>query len=124
MKHSDILVKNGIIYNEITDVIAKLKLQKGDKTALVICLDDEIFDQAMQTVANRFPQNSVGTLTAPSPGTKMGERRTTIKIVDNLKPQIITLDVMIDEVYQANKAAVDAKTFNLKKTITWTGGEN
>lgn len=124
MKHSDILVKNGIIYNEITDVIAKLKLQEGNKAALVVCLDDEIFDQAMQTVANRFPQNSVGTLTAPNPGTKMGTRRTVIKIVDDLKEQIISLEVMTDEVYQADKAAVDAKTFDFKKTITWTGGEN
>ena len=124
MKHSDILVKNGIIYNEITDVISKLKLQDGNKTALVICLDNEIFDQAMVTVANRFPENSVGVLTAPNPGTKISNRRTIVKIINDMKEQIITLEVMTDEVYQADKTAVDLKSFNLRKVITWTGGAN
>lgn len=124
MKHSDILSKNGIIFNEITDVISRLKLQNGDKTALVICLDNEIFDEAMITVANRFPRNSVGVLTAPNSGTKMGKRRTIIKIINDMTEQIISLEVMTDEVYQADKTAVDLKPFNLKKIITWTGGAN
>lgn len=124
MKHSDILSKNGIIYNEITDVISKLKLQEGNKTALVICLDDEIFDQAMITVSNRFPEKSVGVLTAPNPGALVGERRTIISIVNEVKEQIIKLEVMTDKVYKADKTAVDLKKYDYKKTIMWTGGEN
>lgn len=131
MKHSDILSKNGIIFNMITDIMAKAELNTKEdinnplvKTdILVICNDNEIFDEAMTTLMNRYPQ-ATGLVLKPNPGIKMGARFTTVSARIAHKGITINVDVMTVEEYTKNKAAVDAKTYNSKEKIMWTGGEN
>ena len=53
-KISEAYVVNGVIHNQIMDIIARNTLNRID-SCLVICADNEIFEQAMNTVINRYP---------------------------------------------------------------------
>lgn len=123
MKHSDILSKNGIIFNQITDIVAKAELKQANLNLLVICNDTEIFDEAMTTLMNRVPQ-ATGLVLKPNPGVKMAARYTTVSAVIGKQKHIIKLDVMTADEYTNHQVEVDAKTYDEKHTIMWTGGEN
>lgn len=123
MKHSDILSKNGIILNLVSDIMAKADLGAKDTHILVICNDTEIFDEAMTTLMNRYPQ-STGLVLKPHPGTRMTARYTTTSTRIEPKGITIKLDVMTADEYKNHKAEVDANTYDSKETLMWTGGEN
>lgn len=123
MKHSDILSKNGIIFNQITDIVARAELSLSDKKLLVICHDNEVFDEAMTTLMNRVPQ-ATGLVLKPNPGVRMAARYTTVSAVIGVKRLKLKIDVMTADEYTTHKAEVDAKTYDEKHTIMWTGGEN
>ena len=122
MKHSDILTKNGVIYNPITDIMAKARLARKE-TILVICNDNEIFDEAMKTLATRFPKAS-GLVLAPNPGVVAGKKNTTVRIYDDHAGINFTIDIMTAAEYEINKLEVDAKQYAVKETIMFTGGMN
>jgi hypothetical protein len=96
---------------------------KKEEAILVVCHDNEVFDEAMKTLAHRFPR-ATGLVCEPNPGAKMGARNTIVKHYDDRNGQTISLEIMTDAEYQANKAAVDAKSFDSKHTVMWTGGQN
>lgn len=122
MKHSSIFVKNGVIYNEITDIMSRATTNRQEKLC-VICHDEEVFDEAMKTLAHRYPK-ALGLVCEPNPGVKMGKRFTTVKHYDDRQGHTIELDIMTKAEYEANKVAIDAKTYDVKRTIMWTGGQN
>jgi hypothetical protein len=66
-KISDAYVVNGVIHNQIMDIIARNTLNRVD-SCLVICADDEVFEQAMNTVINRYPQ-AIGVTVKADAGT-------------------------------------------------------
>ena len=53
-KISDAYVVNGVIYNAVMDIIYRNTLNQAD-SCLIICADDEVFEQAMNTVTNKYP---------------------------------------------------------------------
>lgn len=122
MKHSDIYVKNGIIFNEIANIIKRARLAKK-QNLLVLCNDEEVFDESMKTIMNRYP-NAIGLVLIPNPGAKMGKRDTVVKFYDELQGLSYTIEIMTKEQYEAQKEVIDAKTYDVKHTIMWTGGEN
>lgn len=121
MKSSDIYVINGVIFNPIMDIVERARV--ANKTPLLcICEDIEIFDEAMKTLVNRYPQGT-GYVLAPNSGEKMKARYTTSAIYFDAEGMTMTLDVMTRAEYDAHKAAVDAKTYAEKHDIKFTGGE-
>ena len=53
-KASEMYVVNGVIHNEIANIIAANTLNQVD-SCLIICATDEVFEQAMNTVINKYP---------------------------------------------------------------------
>ena len=53
-KISEAYVVNGVIHNQIMDIIYRNTLNQVD-SCLVVCADDEVFEQAMNTVINKYP---------------------------------------------------------------------
>lgn len=120
MKFSNYYSQCGVIDHPITKLIDKLK--KGDNhEAVVVCLTDEVFDEAMTTITNRFKQ-AVGVKTLPNPGAVMGTRVADISIYIEVLNVTVKLKVMTKAEYEADKTAVDALGLPIKE-ITYSGGQ-
>lgn len=122
MKQSDFFTKNGILFHPITPIIENAKqLAKSD--ILVICENDEVFDEGMITIMNRFPQ-ALGTLSKPNAGCKMGKRNTKVSIYITQYGTTVNLHVVTKAEYTADQEAIDLHPYTSKHTISWSGGQN
>lgn len=121
MKQSQMLTKNGTIYHPITAALEEAKTLEGE--ILVICANEEIFDEAMVTIMNRYKQ-AVGLVTIPHSGCKMPKRYTHVSAYIDVLGKTIKAHVMTEAEYQTNKVAVDGGTYVKKHTLTWCGGNN
>lgn len=122
MKQSDFFTKNGILFHPITPIIEGAKqLAKSD--ILVICDNEEIFDEAMITIMNRFPQ-ALGVITAPNSGCKMGKRNTNVSIHITKYGTTVKLHVVTKAEYTIDKTNIDLHPYTHKHEITWCGGQN
>lgn len=125
MKFSNYYSYCGIIHHPITQIIENLKI-KDPKECVVVCLTDEIFDEAMTTIMNRFPQ-AVGLVTIPNPGVIMGKRVADvvipIKLLDaKLNDMVLKLKVVTEAEYTADKTAIDLLKLPIFH-ISWSGGQ-
>lgn len=120
MKFSNYYSYCGIINHPITQIIENLKI-KDPKECVVVCLTDEIFDEAMTTIMNRFPQ-AIGLVTIPNPGVIMGKRVSDVVIPIEVLDMVLKVKVVTDAEYIADKAAIDLlklPTFH----VSWSGGQ-
>ena len=120
MKQSEMFTRSGVIYHPITTIIGEAK-NKDNADILVRVIDNEVFDEAMVTIMNRFPQ-AVGVITKPHSGCRMPKRNANIIINIEVLNKVIKLHVVTEEEYQANKSAIDAHPYTEKHNLTWSGG--
>ena len=122
MKHSDLITKNGTLFHPITPIIEGAKqLVKSD--ILVICENEEVFDEGMVTIYNRFPQ-AMGLVVTPNTGCKMPKRNAKVSIYIEVYGTTVNLHVVTKAEYEADKTNIDAHAYTAKHTITWSGGRN
>lgn len=121
MKQSNMFTLNGVIYHPITKIIGDAKL-KEKTDILVITENDEVFDEGMITIMNRFPQ-AVGVKTAPNSGCKLGKRNANVSIYIEQYGNTINLHVLTKAEYEAGKSTIDLHPYTEKHTLTWSGGQ-
>lgn len=122
MKQSDFFTKNGILFHPITPIIEGAKqLAKSD--ILVVCENEEVFDEGMITIMNRFPQ-AMGLVLKPNAGCRMGKRNANVSIYITQYGTTVKLHVVTKAEYEANKATIDAHNYTSKHEVTWSGGQN
>ena len=115
------LTKNGTIYHPIIKALEEAKSLDGE--ILVICANEEIFDEAMTTIMNRYKQ-AVGLVTIPNSGCKMPKRNAHVSAYVEVLGKTIKAHVLTEAEYQANKAQIDLVAYAKKHVLTWCGGNN
>ena len=121
MKQSNFFTKNGVLFHPISKIIENAK-QLAKTDILVICENEEVFDEGMITIMNRFPQ-AMGLVLAPNSGCKMGKRNAKVSIYIEKFGTTVNLHVVTKAEYQANKSAIDGHAYTSKHNISWCGGQ-